>query len=230
VSYDLLVAEAVAFYPLQESSGDAIDIIAGADLAPAGPVVYGVPGPSAWLPLGVGVGVLDEVFRQFLREGATFLDGLVAYTVAFWFRGESAGVMIPVVTAAPEAKPSCGVFNHLSYVVNDGSTAGLSTVSVTPGPWHFLSYRRDASGLGRRLGADDYFESGVTEADPFAVCIFRVGPFGAPHEMAGLGVWGRELSDEELVVLQAGPIAPIVLPGLRRKRRGSGGVKAPGRR
>jgi len=214
MSYASLLGEALRNWECQELAGNLVDTVAGTPMVPNGAPVYGAGGPTAWLPKAVQM----APGSHFTAGNVAALNLLPSFTYFCWVRPNLAGNQM-----------TCINNTQLQLLVSAGGAAFAFTgnVYVAPGllfldaDWNWFAFTRTDANNGTV-----YLNGGslavVMAGEIINQNLFAIGHDGGFNNpltgrMAGVTVWGRDLSAGELATWVLGPAGAVA-----RRRRGSG--------
>lgn len=214
---------AVFLAPLDEASGDVLDIIGGKVGTATGTATYGVTGPITG-KTAIGFGTAGAEYFTFADHADLDLgDG--PFTIEFWFRRVTdTGGQVAVLNKGTNAysnavlstdKVSLGKTGVANMVSESGTTAADSV-------WHHLAVTRSSSGTDNTLWYKDSVEghtdisAGTVLADTAsALELGREGSSGPGGTLAYLAIYKSVLSAGQVAAhyaaATAGPVT--VTPG-----------------
>lgn len=206
----------VAYYPLNEASGDAIDAVAGLNLADQNTV-------------GSGTGIVEATARDFelsnseyfsVADNATLSMGNIDFTICAWLKFESKGANAVMIIKGTSSEGEY-VLEYLTSIdrirltlVPGGGWSGLDSAvadtlgSPSTGVWYFVvgwyNAATDVISISVNDGAVDtkagYAGGAADKAADFAIGGYASGSY-FDGLMQGVGLWKRILTSAEITEL-----------------------------
>jgi len=224
MSYASLIAEASHYSPAQEAAGILFDVVGSSNWSPQFTPVYRQAGPTAWLPFSVKLVAVN--WDAFTQPVPADLLGSRNFSFAMWWRRNLLNapqefMFVDNVNGFWQLVPGTAI-----YRLQFGTTLDNGAVNDTD--WHLISWGMRSSDNRQFLQIDNVrTESVASTWTGWSASTIGIGQPGQAldADIAGLLWFPRYLLQSELVDLQNGPSAPVVVGGVPRYRR-SGKIRA----